>query len=79
MNIKPQESLFENKKVRIVDENIVWVEGKQYISIEKFEELKAIKLNELENINELDPYEIGYIVGKIYTDINDIISILRRK
>lgn len=79
MNLKPQESLFENKKVRIVDENTIWVDGKQFISMELYEELKAVKINKLEEIQKLDPYEVGYTVGKLYNEIADIINLLKNK
>ena len=78
MNLNPQESLFENKKVRIIDDNIIWVDGRQFISMELYEELKAVKINNLEEIQRLDPYEVGYTLGKIYNEIADIINLLKK-
>lgn len=79
MNIKPKESLFENKKVRVVNDNIIWVDGKQFISMEAYEELKALKINNLEEMQKLDPYEVGYTIGKLYNEIAEIISLLKNK
>lgn len=79
MNIKLKESLFENKKVRIVDENIIWVDGKQFVSMDIYEELKAIKINKLEDLKDLDPQELGYTIGKLYSEINDIVNLLKKR
>lgn len=78
LKINPKESLFENKKVRIVNDNIIWVDGKQFISMEMYEELKAIKINKLEDMQHLDPYEVGYTIGKLYNEISDIINLLKK-
>lgn len=53
VKLKPEKSLFENKIVRIIDENKIWVEGTEYIKLDKYEELKNIKIQELEKIKEL--------------------------
>ncbi len=79
MNIKLKESLFENKKVRIVDDNIIWVDGKQFISMDLYEELKAIKINKLEDLKDLDPHDLGYTIGKLYSEINDIVNLLKKR
>lgn len=79
MKINTRESLFENKKVRVVNDNIIWVDGKQFISMEMYEELRAIKINNLEELRGLDPYELGYTIGKIYNEVTEIINLLKNK
>lgn len=53
IKLKPEKSLFENKIVRMIDQDTIWVEGTEYIKKEKYEDLKNIKIQELEKIKEL--------------------------
>lgn len=53
VKLKPEKSLFEIKMVRIIGQDKIWVEGTEYIKLDKYEELKNIKIQELEKIKEL--------------------------
>lgn len=53
VKLKPEKSLFENKMVRIISQDKIWVEGTVYIKKDKYDELKDIKIQELEKLKEL--------------------------